>query len=594
LKSLRDLPHVGGIVEAHENERVERLMRIVRHIIDERQQTLAAYDSIEEFNKENPKEAFPAVLVAIDNVSDFKETYEEHLMDLVNLVRDGRTFGVYFVITGAIYGDVPNRLFNVLNQRITFAQIDPSDYSMIVGRGWTTINNVPGRGLTVEQIENSPQPLEFHTAVPAGEPDGGHYRQLAKVMNEAWQSMVEKDESLLKRQASTVEVLSDAIALKKVLPELGSGKAPVAVPIGVNDLDRESTLIEFENKGPHLIVIGPPMTGKTTTLRSLTLALAHCYTPSELAMVLIDPSDPARRFFQYGAGEGSSLADLPHVLGTASTSEEMDEVVMRLHAEYDDDVRKALKDKSNGFNPANGDNRRIVVLIDHYDDADMLNQADLGLQALAEVGKGKDIHFVIAGSTDITRDSMDQLRRRAESNRYTLVLQDYETVRYMGVRGDLTGDAELPPGRGFLVKAIKASMTQICLPVAEGVSGISEDEALEELIGSIKKKYRKAAEWSYSGKDLGAIEELLDFDGLGGGMDMDMGADLGELEALLAEQEAEMEEDGADVSASEVDSMKKSELEDLAEKMGVTPSEGSGSGGSVLVDDLKEAIKAAL
>jgi hypothetical protein len=40
--------------------------------------------------------------------------------------------------------------------------------------------------------------------------------------------------------------------------------------------------------------------------------------------------------------------------------------------------------------------------------------------------------------------------------------------------------------------------------------------------------------------------------------------------------------------------MKKSELEDLAEQMGVTPSKGSGSGGSVLVDDLKEAIKAAL
>jgi hypothetical protein len=134
--------------------------------------------------------------------------------------------------------------------------------------------------------------------------------------------------------------------------------------------------------------------------------------------------------------------------------------------------------------------------------------------------------------------------------------------------------------------------------VAQGVAGVSEEEALADLIDAIQKKYRKAAEWSYHGADLSPLEEVLDLDGFGSsaGTDIDMGGSMDELEALLAEQEAEMSGNGAgaDVSASEVDSMKKAELEELAEEMGVTPSEGTGSGGSVLVDDLKNAIKDAL
>ena len=77
-------------------------------------------------------------------------------------------------------------------------------------------------------------------------------------------------------------------------------------------------------------------------------------------------------------------------------------------------------------------------------------------------------------------------------------------------------------------------------------------------------------------------------------MDADMGGSMDELEALLAEQEAVMAGEDIDVTESEVNSMKKDELEELAEELGVTPSEGSGSGGSVLVDDLKDAIKSAL
>ena len=73
------------------------------------------------------------MVVVVDNVSEFKETYERYLGDLMALIRDGRSFGVYFVITASLTADVPNKLFSLLSQRITFTLPDPADYTTIVG-----------------------------------------------------------------------------------------------------------------------------------------------------------------------------------------------------------------------------------------------------------------------------------------------------------------------------------------------------------------------------------------------------------------------------------------------------------------------------
>jgi S-DNA-T family DNA segregation ATPase FtsK/SpoIIIE len=510
LKSLKVMPHIGGIVDANEDERVERLLRMVRHIIDARQQKLVAYDSMQAYNAANPQDPMPAVVVVIDNVAEFRETYDSYLEGLISLIKDGRSFGVYFAITAGVVGDVPSRLFNVLGQRLTFNQLDPTDYPMIVGRGGIHPNNVPGRGLMISAIEGKPIPLEFHTAMPAGDPESDQYRVLAEKMASAWESMVEASPELAPKRAKPVEVLAEMIDLKTVLPPIGKGARSIGAPVGLNDLDREPTVVDFGANGPHWLVMGPPMTGKTTTMRSLVLSLAHCYPPDRVGMILVDPSDPARRFFNFGTGEGNSLDSLPHVLATVTSPAELDRVVKRLTAEYDDKIREALKGQSDKFVPLDNNARSIFVIFDHYDDADMLNSGGgLGTPDLAEVGKGKNLHFVISGSMDITRDSGDKLRRRAESVRYTLVLNDAEAVRYMGVRGLVVSGKELPPGRGYLVKAVTATLTQICLPFIEATDGAGPDAQLSRLIGEIKQKYPQRAQWSYKSNDLAPLESAM-------------------------------------------------------------------------------------
>src|SRR3990172_5702647 len=285
-------------------------------------------------------------------------------------------------------------------------------------------------------------------------------------------------------------------------------------------------------------VIGPPVSGKTTTLRPLVLALAHCYPPDRVAMILVDPSDSARRFFNFGSGGDNTLDRLPHVLATVTNADELDAVVRRLNAEYDDDVIKGLRGKA-GFKPVDNSRRSIFVIIDHYDDADVLNRSGVGLTGLSVVGKGKNLHFVIGGSLDIMRKSGDELRRRAEGSRYTLVLQDVEQVRYMGIRGDFSGFKDLPPGRGFLVKAVQAPLVQMAMPFVEGKGGLSGEEQLVQLSGAIRSKYKGRAVWSYTAGDLSSLG--------GSAVSVPEGAaaapqteSLAELEQLLAMQQEMM------------------------------------------------------
>jgi len=303
--------------------------------------------------------------------------------------------------------------------------------------------------------------------------------------------------------------LAKVIDLQSILPPLGQGLTPLAAPLGLNDFDREPALIEFQAKGPHFIVVGPPVTGKTTAVRSLVLSLAHSYSPEQVALVLIDPSDASRRFFNFGGGGDNSLENLPHVLQTVTTAKEMDEVVKRLRAEYDEQVIARLKKNRDGFIPQDNKTRSIFVIVDHYDDVESLNKGELGFEGLTQVGKGQNLRLVIAGTLNILRNSGDEFRRRAESARYTLVLQDYEAVRYMGVRGNFTVNKELPPGRGFLVKAVQAALVQVALPYFEGKDSLPPEEQLSRWLDSIKKKYPKRAQWSYASKDLGALEAAL-------------------------------------------------------------------------------------
>ncbi|NIM94893.1 MAG: hypothetical protein GTO18_14425 [Anaerolineales bacterium] len=488
LNAVKALPHLGASIDSTEEARVERLLRMLANILETRRHKVMQYGSLAAYNAENPEDVMPAVLVIVDNFAEFKENYEHHIPMLLSLVRDGRAFGLYFAVTASQVGDLPGKLYNLFTERMSLKLPDTTEYIGIVGRGAPNFNDVAGRGV----VNVNRTPLEFQTAVPTQElaededlllDEGGLYEDIAQAMSAAWTGDLPEP----------VEILPEVIMLEDILALQEDKPKSLQAVVGLNDLDRKPTSIDFEKLGPHFLIVGPPLCGKTTTLRTWILSLADLYPPEELGMVIVDPK---KTLFQYGGDH--SLADLPHVLGAISEPEDAELLLKRLKSEYDEAFIEDLTSWSG--DPYLDRDHRVVVIVDNYDEISSI-ASPMVVETLAEFGRkygSEGLHFVIGGSLGILR-ARDDLVKQVESPRYSLVLQDAEAVRSLG--GKLpygSVNAEYPPGRGFVVKSVRVQLSQMAIPYNE-IDG-NVESVLDAWVNRILEKYSgQRAMWRYQG-----------------------------------------------------------------------------------------------
>ena len=97
------------------------------------------------------------------------------------------------------------------------------------------------------------------------------------------------------------------------------------IPLGMVDIPleqrRESFEVSLGGASGHMVVIGAPLSGKSTLLRTTLVALSLTYTPREVQFYVID----------FGGGSFTGLVGYPHLAGLATRSEP--EVVRRTIAE---------------------------------------------------------------------------------------------------------------------------------------------------------------------------------------------------------------------------------------------------------------------
>lgn len=97
--------------------------------------------------------------------------------------------------------------------------------------------------------------------------------------------------------------LAESPPLDRLLEHAG----PLAVPVGVIDRPydqrRDPLLVELGGAAGNVAVVGAPQAGKSTTLRTLVLALASCHRPADVQCYCLD----------FGGGSLAALAGLPHV-----------------------------------------------------------------------------------------------------------------------------------------------------------------------------------------------------------------------------------------------------------------------------------------
>ncbi|MEO7908767.1 MAG: FtsK/SpoIIIE domain-containing protein, partial [Roseiflexaceae bacterium] len=487
FRSLEALPHLGAALYADDetfDERLQRLLEFLNRTIEERQQRISAADSsnLYEYNERFPNQTMPAILVVIDNFAALQENYEA-LVDasLMPLARRSLSVGITLVLATNLHTHIPSRLYSLFGERITLKQTNTDNYMDIVGRGAVELGDTPGRGY----IRKDRRPLMFHTALPVGvlaedgramHPEAEELRQLGAHMR------AEAEKRGWHNLPDAVHVLLEQVPLSLLLREAASPQPKRMQAVLGRSENLQPALFDLRRSGPHFLIIGPPLSGKTTTLYAWALSLADRYPPDQARFVLIDLQ---RKFTDYGGSH--ALAELPHVLSSVTEVEQLEALLIQLKAECELMAATA----------AEGD---IFVLIDNFDDFsdEIENQYSLGsdIAALARRFGRDGLHFVVAGTPE---GSSNDLKRRIQGANFGIGLRTasaVETLRVMKTPAALRSK-ELPIGRGFIVKSGQTTMIQVANPFTESgaaPSGTDDDDerrirALDGWVEQLIAKY---------------------------------------------------------------------------------------------------------
>ncbi len=307
LQMLEVLPHVGGIINAEDAERVGRLLRYVRGIIEERAESFAQVKagSIAEYRRLAKKPDEPRIIIMVDGLSTFREIYEfrtgmTQFETLQQIATDGRPMGVHIVIAGDSPKSLPASLAASVQRLLVLRLATSDDYSNLgLPRDVLTAASPPGRGM----IDGG----EVQLAIFGGTSNLAlQARQVASLAESLRRQGV--------KQAPRVQALPEMLDLD-VLPAATPGN----VIIGVDDFNLEPAGLQASGA---LMLTGPPSSGRTTALVTLAEALKR--------------STPGTRRVYFGSRR-SAIANLPvwdeSIVGAAALEPQLQRFIDAVEAE---------------------------------------------------------------------------------------------------------------------------------------------------------------------------------------------------------------------------------------------------------------------
>jgi len=421
LAPLDGLPHVGAVIDGDDAERVQRLLGVLRDLVEERsvRYAEARAGNITEYRDITGRADEPRILLLVDGFAAFRAEWETVIgraswyQLFLQLLVDGRSVGVHVAVTADRPGAVPTSVTGSLPRRVIMRMADENAYQQLgAPKDVLDATSVPGRAIT-------PSGLEMQIAVLGGT------SSLAEQVR-----AIEKLAGTLRRTGTP-----EAPPVRRLPEVVPSEEMPAHVDglpvLGVAD----DTLgpVGFEPVGTFLLA-GPAESGRTNALRWLTHALAE--------------AEPATRFVYLGARRsvlaGQDLWERT-ATGAADVAELAKEVLPLLAA------------------PPDRGQPGVVLVIENL--ADFLSSpAERGLTELIQQAKRNE-HLVIADGETSTWGSSWPLLAEVRNGRRGLALQPE------AVEGDSlfrtsfprVQRKEFPPGRGMYVAKGKVRKVQVPL-----------------------------------------------------------------------------------------------------------------------------------
>lgn len=537
LAELEGLPHTAGMITNLSRDlRLIDRMHSALYGEQERRQTLLRtagnLDDIRAYHTRRASDAtlppLPNLLVVIDEFGELLASRPDFVELFASIARVGRSLGIHLLFSSQRYDEGRLRgMESNLSYRLCLRTTSSVDSKAVLGTADAyVLPPTPGLGYLkvdtsiyerfktawvsrpYERPQDSPQlaapvvttfeprrraaesDIEAPSAITA---DGPTEMQVvverlrsagaARRVHQVWVPPLAEREPL------------DAVTRQPPWWDRDASHDPLtlAVTIGTVDHPREQRTgpLQLDLSGPagHLAVVGAPQSGKSTVLRTLTLALARTYTPEEVHVYGID----------LGGGVLRGLTALPHV-GTIAgkTDRELVRQLVR-HARRELERREAAFRRlgldtmadARARRGADGDVREaafadLFLLVDGWAAVRRdFQELDFEIEELMGAGLNYGIHVVITASrwAEMRAGVSDSAGSRIE-----LALNDpLESAVGRKQAEALPADT---PGRGLLSTGHEV---QVSLPRLDGATARADLSAgLAAAAANISGRWRGA------------------------------------------------------------------------------------------------------
>ncbi|MFD7905765.1 type VII secretion protein EccCa [Kitasatospora sp. NPDC059747] len=363
---MAELPHTSAVITNLEGELtlVDRMRDAIEGELHRRQELLhraGNYVNIHEYERARAAGAaldpLPSLVLIIDEFSELLTAKPDFIEMFIQIGRIGRSLGVHLLLAsqrleeGKLRGldtylsyRIGLRTFSAAESRAAIGAPDAYHLPPVPGVGYLKFGEdamerfkaayvsgpyrAPGQQHAAGEQRAGTRPVLFTAAeVELPEP-AGQEEARAPEQDDALADTVL--DVFVRRMAGQgpaahqvwLPPLGAAPGLDRLLPPLqavperglgapGYPAGRLRVPIGVVDRPREQRTdvleLDFAGAAGHGLVVGGPLSGKSTVVRTAVAAFALTHTPLEVQFYLLD----------LGAGGFRALAGLPHVGGVA-------------------------------------------------------------------------------------------------------------------------------------------------------------------------------------------------------------------------------------------------------------------------------------
>ena len=415
LTMFRDAPHVGEVILSNDSEKIANLFKYLTSIIEERKKIFVDYNGSYDFYINHGGKQIPMIVVVINNVEAFIETYPDYEDLLGQMTRDCLKYGVVFILSTNGPNTIRYRLRQNFKQNVVLQFNDPMDYSSVLpGVRKKEPSKAFGRGLiALDAI------YEFQTA----------YSYTEEKMTDYIKVVSTKLNEICDFKSVKIPILPEIVNKEFVTDYLGSINT---IPIGVEKETLSIATINLRDKYIYNIT-GDDITAEPQFINGF---ITNLLTIPNSECLVIDPNSivtvPTDERIKIGSDNHSELIDY----------------FSKFHEEQNPD--------KNLFVMIIG----ISSLLGKLDSTEKMNFTNL----IAEAKKDGNIKIIIIDTIDAIKNINFEPWYKGNtdlaegiwlgngiSNQFTLkVTTNARTLR-----------AEVEPGFGYVIKKGKAALTKL-------------------------------------------------------------------------------------------------------------------------------------